>query len=107
MAAAHPTVVIHAIDDEDDDDMGFLPNDEDVSDVDRVVQEPPEAAIVCRLWRWRRKLAAMCSDGCGTGVGQILLPHQPGGSRGGEGGSRGGFGGVGARGGEGGAHRQP
>jgi hypothetical protein len=49
MAAAHPAAVIHAIDDEDDDEMGFLPNDEDVSDVAHVVREPPEAGVVCRL----------------------------------------------------------
>jgi hypothetical protein len=57
MAVAHPAAVIHAIDYEDDDDMGFLPNDEDVS----VVREPLEAAVVCRLW-WRRHAAIHAKD---------------------------------------------
>jgi hypothetical protein len=45
MAVAHPGAVIHPINYEDDDDMGFLPNDADVSDAARVVREPLEAAV--------------------------------------------------------------
>jgi hypothetical protein len=32
LEAADPSAIIHAVDDEEDNDMGFLPSDGDVSD---------------------------------------------------------------------------